>query len=156
MFELSVDGLAVFFLLEGFALVVAVLASCEIDVEFSASVFVDEEQGGDDSGPWALGGVLQAGDFPAVQQKLAVASCGVIIIGAVEILGDVHVLHPDFTTKDDTIGIDETGLAETDAFDFRSGKDKACCVFINQVVVEFGLAILDVDGSLLFFGHECK
>ncbi len=152
--ELAVYVAAVLFLLEGLALVVVVLASCQMYVEFRAPVLVDEEQRGHYGEAGTLGGLLQAVDLAAVEEQLAVAARSVVVVGAVEILRDVHVLNPHLAADDDAVGVHEAGLAQTDALDLRAGKDEACGVFVHQVVVELRFAVLDVDGFLFLFCHR--
>ena len=152
--ELSVDGAAVFFFLERLALVVAVFASGQVDVELGPSVLVDEEQGGDDGESGILERLLQAVNLAAVEQQLAVAAGGVVVVGAVEVLGDVHVLHPNLAAKDGAVGVHEAGLAQADALDFRARQHHSCRVFLHQEVLELRFTVLNIDGFLLFFCHS--
>ncbi len=76
-----------------------------------------------------------------------------VVVCTIKILGDVHVLDPYFTSNDDAISVNKAGFPESDALNLRSREDKSCCVLFHQEVVEFGSAVLDVDGSLLLFCH---
>ena len=152
--ELTVNSAAVFFFLERLALVEGVLTASKIDVQFGTAILVDEKECGDDGEAGALGALLEAMDLTAIEEEFAVTAGGVVVVGAVEVLGDIHVLDPNFTANDGTISIHQTGLTKADALDFGASEDESCGVFLHQVIVKLGLAVLDVDGLLFFFCHS--
>ena len=81
----------------------------------------------------------------AVEQKFAVASGGVIVVSAVEILGDIHVFHPDLTVVHIAESIGQRGFALADRLDFRSGQHKASGESVTYGIVEGGTSVLYVN-----------
>src|SRR4051812_7638523 len=79
-------------LAQGVALVVLLLAGRDRDLHLGASVLEVQRQRHDRASALArlVGDLLELG---AVQEQLALAARGVVVPGAVEVLGDVHVLE---------------------------------------------------------------
>ncbi len=158
IFHHAVHFAAVGLVAQSGALVIFFFASAQSNAELGASVFVDEEAERHNGEAGRAGSVLQCSDFLAVEQELAVASRGVVVVRAEAVFGDVHVLHPDFAVVDVAIGIHEAGFSGADAFHLSAGEHYAGGVSVDHKIVELGSAVLDVDacGLYFFFCHECE
>lgn len=154
MFELAVDGASVFFLLQRFAFVKAVLASCQIDVKLSSSVLVYKQKGRDDGESGTLGGLLKSAYLTAIQEKFTVTAGCMVIISAIEVGRYVHVLNPYLAMEYDAVSVYQACLAEADAFDLRPCQYQTGSIFIHQIIIEFRFAVLDIDGLLFLFCHN--
>ena len=154
MLELAVDGATVFFLFQGLTLVEAVLASCEVDVEFGTPVLVNKQKSGDDGETRTFDGLLQATYLSAIQEELTVAPGSMVVIRSIEVRRDIHVLDPYFAMENDAISVHQTGLAEADALDFRPCQYQPGRVFAHQIIIELRFAVLDIDGFLFLFCHN--
>ena len=144
--EHAVDAALVLTLLDGLALVVLALASRRGDDQFGKASLVDEQAQGHDGDTRLLSVTGDAADFLAVQQQFAVTVGRVVVVGAVAIFGDVHVLDPDFAVDDHTIGIGQAALALTDGFDFGTRQHDTRSERLDNLIVERRLAVLDIDG----------
>ena len=143
----------------GGALVVFFLTAAKGDVEFGTSVVVDEQHERNDGVSGGERIVLQRTNFFLVEQEFTIPARGVIVVGTARILGDVHVLHPDFAIMDETKGIDQRGFAVTDAFDLCAGQYDARHKLVDHLVVEGGALILDAHAlrfvfTAVFLSHE--
>ena len=145
MLEHAVDGALVLAFLDGLALVELALASCRSNDQFGQTTFVDEETQRDNGDTRLLGVAGDATYFLAVEQQLAVAMCGVVVVGTVTVLGNIHVLDPNLTIDDHAIGIGQAALALTDGLDFGAREHNARSERLDNLIVERCLAVLDVD-----------
>ncbi len=153
MFEVAVYISSVFFLLQCLAFVVSVFTFCQMDIQFRSSVFVDEQERRHNSDARTLGSILQFVDFFSIQQKLSVSPGSMIIVGAIEILGNVHVLYPHFSSNNEAICVDQAGLSQAYALYFSACEYDARREFVHQEVVKLGLTVFDVYRFLLLFSH---
>ena len=145
VFEHAVNTTLVFSLLYGLALVVLTLASCSGNDQFGQAALIDEQAQGHDGNTWLLGVAGDAAYFLAVEQQLTVAMGRVVVIGAVRILGNVHVLNPDLATDDHAIGIGQTALALANGLNLGTGEHDTCSEGLDYLVIKGRLAVLDVD-----------
>ena len=77
-----------------------------------------------------------------------------VVVRALQIGRDVHVLHPEFSMNEIAIAIDQASFAHADGFDFRTRKDNTCGEDVDELVVERGSFVLYVDALwLLVFFH---
>ena len=141
------------------ALVVFFLTAAEGDIEFGTSIVVDEQHERNDGVSGGERIVLQRTDFFLVEQELAIATRGVIVVGTARVFSDVHVLHPDFSVVDETKGIDQRGFTVTDAFDLCAGQYDARHKLVDHLVVEGGALVLDAHAlrfvfAAVFLSHE--
>ena len=149
MLEHAVDAALVLALLDGLALVVLALTSRKRDDQLGQTPLVDEQAQGHDSDTGLLGVTGDAMDFLTIKEQFAVAMGGVIIVRAVAVLGNIHILDPDLAIDDHAISIGQATLALTDGFNLGSRKHNAGCEGLNNLVVERRLAILDIDRILV-------
>ena len=140
--------------LNGVALVVLLLTAGDGDDELRQSFVVDEKARGDDRKAARANGRLQFADFLAVEQQFAVAAGVVVVVRPVEILGDVHVFHPDFALLDDAKRIHQARLSLADGLDFRPGQNDTRRKRVEQLVVERCPFILNRYVLLKFFFHK--
>ena len=153
--EHSVDGTFVLAFLDGLALVKLALASGNGDDELGKAALVDEQAQGDD-GKTGLHGVLgNAAYFLAVEQQLAVAMGGVVVVGAIAVLGNVHAFHPNLAVNDHAIGVGQAAFALTDGLDFGARQDDARSEGLDDLIVERRLAVLDVDRIMVVVSSHC-
>jgi hypothetical protein len=68
-----------------------------------------------------------------------------IVIRAIEILRNVHVLYPQFSTGKETESIYQTGLSLPDGLDFRSGQHNSGRVRIDKFIIERRPLVLDIN-----------
>ena len=141
------------------ALVVFFLTAAEGDIKFGTSVVVDEQHERNDGVSGSERIILQRTDFFLVEQELAIATRGVIVVGTARVFSDVHVLHPDFSVVDETKGIDQRGFTVTDAFDLCAGQYDARHKLVDHLVVEGGALVLDAHAlrfifAAVFLSHE--
>ena len=79
----------------------------------------------------------------------------VVIVGAVAVLGNIHILDPDLAIDDHALGISQAALAQTNGFDLGSREDNTGSEGLNDLVVERRLAVLDIDRILVItFSHS--
>lgn len=145
MFEHSVDGAFVFSGFNRLSLVELFLTSRYGYFEFGVAAFVDEKPDGDNSVARLLGRLGDTVDFLALQQQLAVAMCGVVVVRAETVFSYIHVLHPHFMVLNHAEGVGESGLALTYRFDFGPGKHYTGGEGLVEQIVETGPAVLYVD-----------
>lgn len=138
----------VVFFLQGFAFVVLFFAFGQGDDEFGEAFVVDEEADGDDGEAGVARGTEELVQLFLGEEELAVAAGGVIVVGAVEVFSDVHVLDPQLAVGKVAEGVDQAGFALADGFYLGAGQDDAGGVGVQQFVVEGGAAVLYVNGGL--------
>ena len=144
---MAIDSALVLALLDALALIKLALTSGDGDNEFGQAPLVDEQSQRDDRETWLRSLASDAAYLLAVQQELAIAMSCVIVVGAETVLGNIHVLDPHLATRDHAIGIGEPALALTNRLDLGTGKDNARREGLNDLIIERGLAVLDVDGT---------
>ena len=83
--------------------------------------------------------------FLAVQQQLAVAAFGVVIVGAIEILGYIHVFDPHFAVVDVAERVDQRRLSESDALDFGAGQNDAGGEGVANGIIECSPAVFYIN-----------
>ena len=135
----------VVFLAQGLAFVVLFLAFGQGNDKLGEAFVVDEEADGDDGEAGVARGAEQLVQLFLGEEELAVAAGGVVVVGAVEVFGDVHVLDPEFAVGKVAEGVDQAGFALADGFYLGAGQYDAGGVGVQQFVVEGGAAVLYVD-----------
>ena len=158
-FDEAIEFALVIAITNGGALVVFFLTATEGDIKFGTSVVVDEQHERNDGVSRCERIVLQRTDFFLVEQELAIATRGMIVVGTARVFSDVHVLHPDFSVVDETKGIDQRGFTVTDAFDLCAGQYDARHKLVDHLVVEGGALVLDAHAlrfvfAAVFLSHE--
>ena len=118
MLEHAIDGALVLALLDGLTFVILPFTTTQSDNELGESPLIDKEAQGHDGYTRLLGVAGDATDLLAVKKQLAVAVSGMVVIGPVAVLSNVHVLDPDLTIDDHAIGIGQAAFALTDGLDF--------------------------------------
>ena len=149
LLEHAVDGALVFAFLDGLALVELALTAGRGNDELGQAALVDKEAQRDDGDTGLLGVAGDAANLLAVEQQLAIAVSRVVVVGAVGVFGDVHVLDPYLTIDNHAIGVGQAALALTDGLDFGTREDNTCCKGLDDLVIEGSLAVLDVDCILV-------
>ena len=81
----------------------------------------------------------------AGEQQFAVAVSSVVVIRAVAVLGDVHVLDPYLPVDDHTIGISQATLALANRLNLGASEHNAGREGLDDLVIKRGLAVLDID-----------
>ena len=81
-------------LLDAFAFVVHFLTFRQADVEFGIAVFVDPKQGGDDGIAAFIELGHQFAHLLALEQQFAVSLGLVVVVAALRIFADMHVVNP--------------------------------------------------------------
>ena len=95
------------------------------------------------------------------EQQFAFATGSMIVVRAIEILGNVHVFHPQFSVGKITESIHQTGLSQTDGLDFSARQHDTGSVSVQKLIVKRGTFVFDVYGrlfyllALLFFSSFC-
>ena len=145
LLELAVYVATVFFLLEGFAFVILAFAPADVDVKLCTTIVINKKECGHNAEAWRLDGLLHLANLLAVKEKLAVSALHMVVIGALIVLGNIHVLHPDLASNDVTIGIHKACLALADALYLCTRQHDACRVFIQKQIVELGTLVLDIN-----------
>ena len=136
------------FLLERLALIILFLTLSQGDDHFAEPLFIDEHPDGYDGKAWVFAAPLQLLQLFAVKQQLAVAAGRVVIVGTIEVLSDVHVLHPQFAVGKIAEGIDQAGFAQAYRFDFCTSQHDTGGIGIDEGVVERGSLVLYVYRGL--------
>ena len=154
LLELAVDATAVFLLFKSLTLVVLLLASGNVDVELGTTILVNEKEDWHDAEAGGLDRRLHLAYLLAVEQELAVATLHVVVVGALLVLGNIHVLYPYFATDDVAIGINEARFSLADALYLRTSQDNACGIFVQEQVVKLCPLVLDVYVFPLV-GYQC-
>ncbi len=149
MLEHAIDGALVLALLDGLTLVILSFTTTQSDNELGESPLIDKQTQGHDGNTRLLGVACDATDFLAVKEQLAVAVCGMVVIGPVAVLSNVHVLDPDLTINDHAIGIGQATFALTDRLDFGTSEHDACGERLDNLVVERRLTVLDIDSIVV-------
>ena len=121
---------------EGLSLVVGVLALTERDFHLRESAVVDEEAQGDDGLARVLGEFRQFAQLLALEQQFAVTLRLVVGITAEAVLGDVHLLDPQFIAFELAVGVGEARLALADGLDFRPVEHDARGIAVENQVIE--------------------
>ena len=142
---------AVFFGFECLSLVKLFLTFAEGEVHLGAPMLIEEHEQGDDGVTSLLGSTLKTCYLAPVEQEFAVALGLMVVIGAIEIGGDVHSLHPYLTIVDVAEGIHQTGFAETDRFYLGACEHDTCRVSLDEEILKRGFLIADVHRTLLSY-----
>ena len=145
LLEHAIDGALVLALLDGLTFVILPFTTTQSDNELGESPLIDKEAQGHDGYTRLLGVAGDATDLLAVKKQLAVAVSGMVVIGPVAVLSNVHVLDPDLTIDDHAIGIGQAAFALTDGLDFGAREHNARSERLDNLIVERRLAVLDVD-----------
>ena len=145
LLEHAVDAALVLAFLDALSLVVLLLASSDGNDQLGQSTFVDEQAQRHNRETGLQGGLGDVAYFLAVQQELTVTVGRVVVVGAVRVLGNVHVLDPDLAIDNHAIGVGQATLALTDGLDLGSGEHNASSECLDDLVIECGLAVLDID-----------
>ena len=78
-----------------------------------------------------------------------------VVVGAEEVFGHIHILHPHLAVLDDGEGVHKAGLAQADGLDLCARQYKAGGEGLEQLVVERGALILYRDLVRRFlFSHD--
>ena len=105
---------------------------------------VDEDPGGNDGEPRLARGPFDFRNLLAVEQQLAVAARRVVVVRAVEIFGDIHVLNPYLAVVDVAERVVQPRFAQPDRFDFGPRQYDAGIERIEQLVVERGPFVANI------------
>lgn len=134
----------VFALFDGLTLVVFFFAAGYADDEFGITAFADEQSQRNYREAGLFARLFKLSQFFAGKQEFAVAAFGVVVIGAVEIFGDIHVLDPRLSVVDVAERVGQRGFALAYGFDFRPGQHKAGRECVGNGVVECGTPVFYV------------
>ena len=78
-----------------------------------------------------------------------------VVIGAIEVFGYVHILHPQLSPMEVAIGINQTAFAQSERFDLGTDQYNARRVNVQNLVIESGTFVLYEDILLYFLFHSC-
>lgn len=145
MLEHAVDAALVLAFLDGLTLVILAFASSKRDDQLGKAPLVDKQTQGHDGDTGLLGVTGNASDFLTVEQQFAVTVCRVVVVGAVTVLCDIHVLDPDFAVDDHAVGVGQTALALTYGFNLGTREHNARSEGLDDLIIERRLAVLDID-----------
>lgn len=156
LLEETRHGAFVLALTDALTLVELLLAAADADDKLGITALTYEQTQGYDRDTRLLLRLVQLTDFLAIKKQLALAALGVVVVGAVEELGDVHILHPDLAVVDITISVHKTGLAQADALYLRAGEHYAGRESVRDGIVKPCAAVFDVYFLKSHFCHNTR
>ena len=130
------------FLFQCLALVKLLFALSQSHNHLGQPLFIDIQTRGHDGESGRLRITFELAKLLTREQQFAVTTRGVIVVRAIEILCDMHVLHPQLTPHEVTKRIHQAGLAHADGLDFRACQDNAGRVGVDKFVVDFIITFL--------------
>ena len=131
-------------LLYGFALVILMFSSRKRNCQFGKPLLVYEQTRGDNCETWVLHSLSQLAQLLAFEQQLAVAARRVVVVRPIEILGNVHVLHPQLIVYECAVGVDKARLGLPYRLYLRSRQHQAGRKGLGKDIVERGTLVLYV------------
>jgi len=155
LLEHAVDCALVLAFLDTLALVKLLLTPRYGDYQFSKAAIVDEQTQGHNRETRLQVILSDATYFLAVEQQLAVTMGGVVIVGTVTVLGNIHVFNPHLAVDDHAIGIGQSALALTDGLDLGPGQDDTRSERLDNLIVKRRTAVLDIDVITINFIIAC-
>src|SRR5574344_368807 len=150
MFHGSVHLPTVFLLLERLTLVVFLFSPCESYDKFGHSFFINKKTNWNNGKTWCFRIIPQVANFLFIEKEFAFSPFHMIIVRTLRIESHIHVLHPNLTIVDITIGIDKACFSSTNTFNLRTSEDNACRESIHKLVIEGGTLVFYVDLLLRF------
>ena len=150
LLEHAVDGTLVLALLDALTLVELFLASSNGNDQLGQAALIDEQTQRDNRETRLHGVLGNVADFLAVQQQFTVAVGGVVIVGAVAVLGNIHVLNPDLTVDDHAVGIRQATLTLADRLNLGPREHDTGGERLDNLVVERRLTVLDMPSVRYF------
>ena len=115
-----------------------------MDVEFGKSFLINKQESWHDAEARRFDCLLYLANLFAIEQEFAVAPFHMVVVGALLVLRDIHVLDPHLALNHIAVSIHQTRFTFADALNLGASQDEPCRVFIHEQVVELGSLVLDV------------
>ena len=129
---------------ECLSFIVGMFTLTERNLHLCKAFVVDKKAERDDGLTSILDLFLQFSEFFARHEEFAITFGFVVGITAKAVLGDVHLLYPQFVTHKLAIGIDQGSLALTNGFDLRSEELDTCGIALQHLIIEGSTAVFDI------------
>lgn len=79
-----------------------------------------------------------------------------VVVGAVEILGDVHTLDPDLAVLHEAISVGQRCAAFADRLDLGAREHESGGESVADLIIEMGAFVFDIDLTCFHIALNCS